>query len=352
MKILITGNMGYVGPALVRHLYRTVPDAELVGYDMGYFAHALTSCRQLPERMLSRQLFADVRKFDERILDGIDAVVALAAISNDPMGNRFEKVTDDINHLATVKIARKALHAGVKHIVFASSCSIYGYAEDSARAESSSLSPLTAYARSKIAVENGLSELDAHGAVITSLRFATACGMSDRLRLDLVLNDFVACALATGRVSVLSDGTPWRPLIEVRDMARAIEWALTRSAAEGGAYLAVNVGSDRWNYRIRELAEAVSHVIPGTDVVVNASAPPDKRSYRVDFSLYEQLAPRHQPRIGLEEAIDGLKRGLVAMNFADAEFRSSQAIRLKVLERHIAEERLTEDLTWTMRCSA
>ena len=149
--------------------------------------------------------------------------------------------------------------------------------------------------------------MNAGGMTITCLRFATACGMSDRLRLDLVLNDFVACAMATGEITVLSDGTPWRPLIDVGDMARAIEWAIGRDPAAGGEMLSVNVGSDAWNYQVRDLAEAVAAAMPGTDVWINREAPPDKRSYQVDFSLFRKLAPEHQPLSTLGVSIGRLK---------------------------------------------
>lgn len=347
MNILITGNMGYIGPVLVGHLRRALPNARLVGFDSGYFAHCLTGATDLPERQLDRQVFGDVRDLSPALLAGLDAVVILSAISNDPMGNRFEKVTTDINCQSSIEIARNALSAGAERIVFASSCSMYGFAEGGARKEADALNPLTAYARSKVATEKGLAELDPGKSVITSLRFSTACGMSDRLRLDLVLNDFVAGAVSSKRITVLSDGTPWRPLIEVRDMARSVEWALTRGADQGGRYVAVNVGSTAWTYQVRELADAAARAVPGTEVSINSAAPPDKRSYKVDFSLFESIAPAHQPQVSLEQAIDDLKSGLARMAFSDTNFRSSQAMRLKVLEKHIAEGRLTEQLRWT-----
>jgi len=346
MKILITGNMGYIGPVLSRHLRKVMPDAYVIGYDSAYFGHCLTGTSVAPELHLNEQIFGDVRDFPDRLLQGLDAVIELAAISNDPMGVKFEQVTGEINYGACASIAEKAVRAGVKRVVFASSCSMYGFAEGGPRKETDALNPLTAYARSKVATEQSLAKLDRDAAVLTSLRFSTACGMSDRLRLDLVLNDFVACAVATGEITVLSDGTPWRPLIEVRDMARAIEWALMRDPAQGGRYLAVNVGADHWNYQVKDLAEAVAQSVPGTKVNINLAAPPDKRSYRVDFSLYRRLAPDHQPQVTLQQAIDGLIDGLRRMNFRDAQFRSSQAMRLKVLEAHIAEQRLDEQLRW------
>ena len=352
MRILITGNLGYVGAVLVRHLRQVFPDALLMGYDSGFFAHCLTNAQEYPERCADVQYWGDVRDIGERHLKDVDAVVHLAAVSNDPMGNRYEAVTAAINRDATKHVAMLAKRSGARHFVFASSCSMYGFAEGGPRKESDPLNPLTAYARSKVESEKSLSALAGEGMVVSALRFATACGMSDRLRLDLVLNDFVACALASGEITVLSDGTPWRPLIDVKDMALAIEWAIKRDASNGGAYLAVNAGSDEWNYQVKDLAEAVAREIPGTTVSINKDAPPDKRSYRVDFSLYRKLAPRHQPRVSLEAAVRQLKDGLSAMDFRDRNFRSSQFMRLKVLERHIEAGRLGENLRWRDRAES
>lgn len=352
MKILITGHLGYVGSVLTRHLRATWPSAYLVGCDTGYFAHCLTGAASLPECDLDEQHFVDVRALPDRLLAGVDAVVLLAAISNDPMGNRFEAVTDEINHAACVDIASRAAAAGAARIVFASSCSAYGTDAGAPRRETDPLNPLTAYARSKVSTEAALAAMPAGDAVLTSLRFATACGMSERLRLDLVLNDFVACAKTTGEITVLSDGTPWRPLIDVHDMARAIEWALMREADAGGARLSVNVGADTWNYQVRDLAYAVADAFPGTRVSINAAAPADRRSYRVDFGLYARLAPDHQPRKTLRESILDLKVGMEKANFSDPNFRGSSFMRLKALERHIEEATLDEQLRWKIRRSA
>lgn len=346
-RILVTGNMGYVGSAVIRHLRQTMPQAYIAGYDSAFFAHCLTTRRELPERLLDVQHFGDVRNITGAELEGFDAVVHLAAVSNDPMGNRFEAVTDEINHRASVALALAAAAASVKHFVFASSCSVYGFADDGrARSELDAVNPLTAYARSKIATENSLRQLDLEDMAVTSLRFATACGMSDRLRLDLVLNDFVACALANGEITVLSDGTPWRPLIDIRDMARAIEWAATRAPAQGGRFLTLNVGAQDWNFQVRDLAQAVAGAVPSTRVSINTSAPPDGRSYKVDFGLFRELAPAHQPRERLDTTIAALCRGLHDIDFADKDFRNSHLIRLKALEHHIANARLTDDLKW------
>lgn len=351
MKIMVTGNMGYVGPMVVRHLRQVFPEATLVGVDTGIFGHCLTT-PHLPERLLDQQIFKDVRDVTPDMLEGVDAIVQLAAVSNDPMGNKFEDVTLDINYKAAARLGEMAVAAGVGKIVFASSCSIYGATEGSARKEGDDLAPLTAYARSKVATEEALKRLNRGSTVVTALRYSTACGFSDRLRLDLVLNDFVATAMVTGEITVMSDGSPWRPLIHVKDMARAIEWAIRRDADRGGDYLAVNVGADSWNYQIKDLAEAVAKEVDAT-VSVNPNAPADKRSYRVDFSLYRSLAPDHQPLMTLPTAVKDLHEGLSALGFKEVDFRTaSPLIRLKVLQGWIDSGRLGLDLRWRDRPAA
>jgi nucleoside-diphosphate-sugar epimerase len=347
MKILITGNLGYVGPAVVARLRATYPDAILAGLDIGYYGDRTSVTGALPERLLNVQYFADIRRVPHDVLNGVDAVVHLAAISNDPIGNRFEDVTLDINYRASILLAQKAREAGAGAFVFASSCSMYGTADDTARAESSPLNPLTAYARSKVYTERDLEPLASGEFQVTSLRFSTACGWSDRLRLDLVLNDFVAGAVASGEISILSDGSPWRPLIDVKDMARAIDWAITRDKTKTPDFLAVNVGSDHGNYQVRDLAAGVAKAIPGTRVSINKDAQPDKRSYRVDFGLYKKLAPDHQPSVALDQSIRELQAGLLAIGFRDPEFRSSKFMRLNILMELRKKGLLNDQLEWT-----
>jgi nucleoside-diphosphate-sugar epimerase len=346
MRILITGNMGYIGPCVVNYLRANFTDLTVVGVDMGYFADCLTNSAFFPECRVDLQYFCDVRKIPTQLLEDLDAIVHLAAISNDPMGNTFEKVTLEVNHRASVSLAKKAKEAGVKSFVFASSCSMYGAAEDGARTEEATLNPLTAYARSKVYTERDLAHIAGDGFTVTSLRFSTACGMSERLRLDLVLNDFVAGALASKRISILSDGTPWRPLINIKDMARAIEWAIDRHVDNGGKFLAVNVGSNEWNFQVKHMAEAVAQVIPGVEISINRDAQPDNRSYRVNFDLFNRLAPNHQPQFDLLTTIVELRDSLEAMRFADENFRSSNYIRLNVLRSLREKGLLTENLQW------
>jgi nucleoside-diphosphate-sugar epimerase len=347
MKILITGNMGYVGPAVVNRLRTSRSDAILVGLDIGYYGNCITSQVAFPERVLDMQYFADIRLFPNEILNGVQAIVHLAAISNDPIGNRFEEVTLDINYRASIELARKAKAAGVESFIFASSCSMYGLADEKPKTENSPLNPLTAYARSKVLTEAGLAPLADKSFAVTSLRFSTACGWSDRLRLDLVLNDFVAGAVASGKITILSDGTPWRPIIDVKDMARAIDWAISRPVSEETQFLAINVGSNSRNYQVKDLAETVATEIPGTQVAINRDARPDKRSYRVNFELFNELAPAHQPQIGLMDSVRELKAGLEQLGFRDSNFRASNYMRLNILNELQKKGLLNEKLEWT-----
>lgn len=331
MKVLIIGNLGYVGSVAVRYFRQQFPKACIAGFDIGYFIQNYTTDGIVSDSLLDKQYYGDVRNLDSVILKDFDSVIYLAAISNDPMGNIFENPTLDINFHASIIIAKAAKKNGVKNFIFASSCSVYGFADENARTESSTVNPLTAYAKSKVFAEQGLAPLADDNFKITCLRFATACGYSDRLRLDLVLNDFVASAISNKKITILSDGTPWRPLINVKDMARAMDWAIQRN--EGGNFLVINTGSNIWNYQVKELAMAVKEIFGNIEVEINTNAAPDKRSYKVSFNLYEKLAPNHQPQISLKAAIEDLKKGLEVIGFNDSNFRQSNLIRLKTIQK-------------------
>lgn len=342
MRILIVGNLGYIGPIVTKHFRSKYPDAFLAGYDIGYFLQNFTYNGLTGDALLNEQHYGDVRNFDESILKNFDAVIYLAAISNDPMGNVYEEPTLDINFKSAIRIAGLAKRNGVSRFVFASSCSVYGSADSAPRTEKSDINPLTAYARSKVFAEQNLQSLADDSFVITCLRFATACGYSDRLRLDLVLNDFVASAIVNHKITILSDGTPWRPLIHVKDMALAMDWAVHRK--EGGNFLVINTGSNEWNYQVKELAEAVKNCFSGIKIDINPNAQPDKRSYKVNFDLFEKLAREYQPKISLEAAVEELKNGLQSIGFNDPNFRQSDLIRLKSLNRLIEHSVLDKDL--------
>lgn len=347
MKILITGNLGYLGPGVVRQLRSRFRGSELVGVDLGYFSHCLTNASRVPEAMLDCQYFADIRGLRPELLVGTDAVVHLAAISSESMGRAYEDVTLEINHRAGIRLARYAKAAGVRTFVFASSCSVYGSADGRPQAEHAEVRPASAYARAQVLTEEGLRVLSGSNFRVSCLRFAEACGMSERLRLDLTLHDFVAAAMATGRIAVPGDGASWRSLIDVEDLARAVEWAVGRDDDDRDDFLVVNIGSDEWNYQLNELADAVAAVVAGTEVSIGPNAPADERSSPGDFSLFRMLAPGHQPRADLTGTISAVRDGLSGMRFNDPDFRNSRFCRLFVLADLEHRNLLSRTLEWT-----
>ncbi len=345
-KVLIVGNLGYIGPVFVDCLRQHRSDLQIIGYDTGYFEGCLIN--HLSERRFKAdvQLYGDVRSFDHSLLQGVSSVVYLAAISNDPMGNVFESETIDINKNCAVEFAKSALEAGAESFVFASSCSTYGYGGTEAKSEDDSVNPLTAYAKSKVEAERELNKIATDDFRISSLRFATACGASPRLRLDLVLNDFVASALLNSRITILSDGSPLRPLIDVSDMSRALMWAMERPVESGGTHLVVNVGCNEWNYSVLEIAECVKESFPNIEMRINENAEPDKRSYKVDFSLYKKLADESYPEMKLADSIGELARCIESSDLDLSDFRNSHLMRLNAL-RHLQESKsLDSNLYW------
>jgi nucleoside-diphosphate-sugar epimerase len=346
-RTMIVGNLGYIGPVLTAFLRKEHRDTSLVGYDTGYFSGCLLDPLTPVDHLLDFQIHADVRSVRAEHLIGIDQVIYLAAISNDPMGNLYEGPTEEINSAAAARFADLARRAGARRFVYASSCSIYGAGGAEMKSEHSTINPLTAYARSKVSCEQALQPSADRDFVVTCLRFATACGASPRLRLDLVLNDFVASALLTDEIKILSDGAPWRPLIDVEDMCRAIAWALTRDASQGGAHLAVNVGYNDQNYTIRDLAYAVQEQLPTASVNINTAAPADKRSYRVDFSLYASLNAQAKSGKPLAQTVRELVDSIQASDFRTSAFRTSYLVRLQALSMLRQRGRLDSALRWT-----
>lgn len=344
MRVLVTGNLGYLGPVVGKHLSQK---HDLTGFDTGYFSHCLSDLSYPSDRCYQIQYHGDTRKIDESVLKGIDGIVHLSALSNDPMGKMFEDLTLEVNTNATVRLAQLAKKMGVRFFTFASSCSVYGFADKADKNENSPLDPLTAYARSKCRSEEALRSLADSSFKITCLRFSTACGWSPRLRLDLVLNDFVAGAIVNGEIKILSDGSPWRPLIDVSDMARAIEWSLERDPWIADPFVVVNVGANHWNFQVQDLALAVQKALGnGIKISTNPDASPDKRSYRVDFGFFKKVAPLHQPLKVIQETIGDIARGLGKLGFRDRAYHGSFMIRLKELIRLKEIQALDEQLYW------
>jgi nucleoside-diphosphate-sugar epimerase len=326
MRVLVTGNLGYVGAVLGRQFALRHPNWDLVGCDTGFFqdcgnGYDVATC-------YSRQIVADIRGLSACELEGIDAIVHLAGISNDPMGTAFESATMSINADGSANLGIVARRAGVRRFVFASSCSVYGSGGQGPRCERDPVEPLTAYAVSKVVAEAKLAELADSNFIVTNLRFATACGPSRCLRLDLVLNDFVASAVQSERIEVLSDGKHWRPLIHTEDMVRAIEWALTR---DGDDLVQVNVGSEGWTWPVGRLAQNVASVLGGIEVTINQAAAPDRRSYQMDFSLFRRMASEHQPTKDFEQTVHELRDQIRGLSFGNRSFRESRYIRLNHL---------------------
>jgi nucleoside-diphosphate-sugar epimerase len=290
MRVLVTGHHGYIGTVLAGVLARA--GHEVIGLDSDLFA----SCTLGPAPDPVPSIRCDLREVQGEHLEGFDAVVHLAALSNDPLGDLAPDHTHAINHEASVRLAHLAREAGVERFLYASSCSVYGaVGGEELAGEDQPMQPVTPYAVSKVRVEADLTAMAGDRFSPVFLRNATAYGFSPRPRCDIVVNDLVGTALLDGVVRVLSDGTPWRPLAHVDDIAGAFLAALEapREAVHGEAF---NVGSDRENYQVREIAEAVAAAVPGSRVEITGATGPDPRSYRVDFSKIAAHLPDFRPR--------------------------------------------------------
>lgn len=277
MRVLVTGTEGYLGTVMVPILQKA--GHEVVGLDIGYFADCVLG--PMPDDPPLLQ--TDLRDVTVDQLGGFDAVIHLAALSNDPLGSLAPEITHDINHHASVRLARLAKDAGVRRYLYASTCSVYGSAGNELVTEDAPLRPLTPYAESKVRVEDDAAALADSDFSPVFLRNATAFGFSPRLRADIVLNNLVGHAVLSGEVKVLSDGTPWRPLVHAQDIAAAFLTCLT-APREAIHCMAYNVGTEKNNLTVAEIADAVGAVVPGSRVVITGESGADPRSYRVDFS--------------------------------------------------------------------
>ena len=293
MKVLLTGNQGYLGTVMTPVLQAA--GHEVTGLDTGWFA----GCVLGPVPSDPPTLQRDLRDVTASDLEGFDAVIHLAALSNDPLGHLAPKITEDINHLASVQLAERAKQAGVGRFVYSSTCSVYGAAGDGLVAEDAELAPVTPYAVSKVRVESDLDGLTDQDFCTVSLRNATAFGFSPRLRADIVLNNLVGYALLTGQVLVLSDGTPWRPLVHAADIAEVFAAALV-APADAVRGEKINVGTEANNVTVAEIADVVA-AETGAAVRITGEAGNDPRSYRVDFSRLRRLLPGATVRRGIAD---------------------------------------------------
>jgi nucleoside-diphosphate-sugar epimerase len=339
MRVLVTGHRGYIGVELVPLLRQAGFD--VVGLDTGFFDDS--DFRAPPDEVA--ELDVDLRDVTTDHLRGFGAVVHLGALSNDPLGDLNPDLTYDINLRASVNLARAAKTAGVGRYVFASSCSLYGAGADGHLTETAAFNPVTPYGESKVRTELEVGALADASFAPVYLRNATAYGVSRRLRADIVVNNLVGHALTTGKVTMTSDGTPWRPLVHIGDISRGVIAALT-APADAVRNQAFNIGRTQENFRIRDVAELVAQVVPDCEVSFAAGASPDARNYRVDFTKAEKALPGYTPQWTLRAGIEELHDAYKGHGMTKDEFLGPRYYRLKVIRGRIERGELDLNLRW------
>lgn len=340
MRVLMTGHDGYIGTIMAPIFQEAGHD--VVGLDTEFFGDCGFPSYSGPV-INSKKM--DIRDVQAEDLSDFDALVHLAALSNDPLGNLDSDLTYQINYRASVRLAHLARSAGIERFIFASSCSLYGVQDDAILDEGASFNPLTPYGESKVYSERDISALAGDDFSPTFMRNATVYGASPRLRTDVVVNNLVGHALTTGDVLILSDGTPWRPLVHVQDVSGAC-LAVLEAPRQLVHNQAFNVGRTGENYRVRDVAEIVAAAIPGSRVRYADGGGPDPRNYRVDCGKLETTLSGYTPSWTVEQGVEEVREALQRNGVTGPEFKGPRYSRIRRIQTLLEEERLGEDLRW------
>ena len=344
MKILVTGNNGYIGTVLVEELFKK--NYEVIGYDIDYFYDCNLTNKN---NKLTKQIKKDIRNITEDDLDGIDIVIHLAGLANDPLGEFDPKLTDQINYQSTIKIAELSKIKKVKRFIYASSQSMYGVSDlqEELDEEDSKKNPVTAYAKTKWEAEKKIKNLDNNDFTVVMFRPSTVFGVSPRLRCDIVYNSLVACAYTTGKIEILSDGSPWRPVIHVKDLCNAFISGIEapKELVSGQSF---NVGIKNGNFTVKDLAESAQRVVTGSELVF-LNQHTDPRTYKVSFKkILTTLKDYFKPEWSLDKGGYELVSFFRDVNFSENDFRNEKVNRLKKLESLIQKKKINNKLEWIL----